>query len=249
MLVKKIWAVSGSPFFMQKFSLTLVFLFLSILVCGQDLGNRIEADYTIKEIAHDGGKSLIIGKVFYDINSQTLLHRQSFPEERLIIFKDTSAYQVKGDSIFRTSSSSMTVQFSIYHLVLSNEITDFGLVNMGFELVNVDDQQGKVVSKWKYPGASSGYVAITQDQGLVDGVLFYNEKGEAVVKQYFKEYVSAGRFSFPGKIYEFINSPGGGSKKITVHNNIKVDDFEDESEYYNLFDDVILEFIKSGSTN
>lgn len=227
-----------------------LFFLLSITVTrSQDLGSRIEAEYSIKEVSFNGSQSLIMGKVFYDLNTQTLIHSQSFPERRLIIFKDTSAYQIKGDSIYRTSSSSMTVEFSIYHLVLSNEITDFGLSGLGFEMVDVDDQMGKVISKWQHASSKSGHVAITQDQGLVDGVLFYDGTGEAVVKQYFKEYADVGRFSFPGKIYEVINTPGGVNKKITAHKNVKVDDFEDESDFYNLYNDVILAFIRSGNAN
>ncbi|WP_258099973.1 hypothetical protein [Marinoscillum pacificum] len=212
----------------------------------QNFGTRIEAKYSIKEISPDKKQSLIVGKVFYDLNKETLIHSQSFPREQILVFKDTAAYIVLNDSVLRTSSSAMTVGFSIYHLLLKNEMDDFGLSKMGFKLMDVEEVGEQVVSKWRHPASEEGYVAITQSQGLLEGIIFYKKKGEPLVKQYFKEHQKVGRYMFPMKIYEIIHTPAGDNKKITTHSEIKIDDFEDEAAVYSVFDDIILPVIRSG---
>lgn len=215
----------------------------------QDLGSRVEASYSIKEIDASGAQSLVMGKVFYNLGQRTLVHHHSFPQRQIIVFKDSSAFRLVADSISRTSSSAMTVEFSIYHLILSNEISEFGLRRMGFELVDVTESQGKVLSQWQYPGVKSGHVVIAQVNGLVDSVIFYDNQGKPLVKQFFKEYKRVGRFSFPSKIYETVVTPFGETKKITAHTEIKIDDYTDEADFYNIYADVIAGSLRSGGSH
>lgn len=233
------------PFFMRNLFLIIMFCAGLQQVEAQRIADRIEAEYSIKEISPNGQNSLIVGKVFYDQRQQTLVHKQSFPANTLLAFRDSSVFVIQKDSIKQTKASAMAIQFSIYNLILNNEISDFGLEKMGFEMMEVDEQEGKIVSKWKHSVAASGYIAITQENGKVDGVIFYEKSGKPLVKQYFREYQKVGKVYFPSKIMEIIYTPSGENKKITTHRNIKVDDFTDEAEYYNLFTDTISKFIGS----
>ena len=112
---------------------------------------------------------------------------------------------------------------------------------------NVRPEGDKVISEWKYPGASnSGVVRIIQKEGVVDGVIFYDPLGNPMVQQYFRDYTNLGGVLFPMKIYEITTTPLGENKKITTHRNIKINDFSDEDDYYNLYRRANIQLISSG---
>ena len=229
----------------MRFFLLLLLFHTLLISYSQSLADRIEADYSIKEINTNGKQSLIVGKVFFDKTKKTMTHHQTFPAENLLVFKDTTVFLIINDSVAKSKSSALSIDFSIYNLILNNNITDFGLEKFGFELVDVEDREGKVVSKWRNASASAGIVAITQEAGRVDGVIFYDPNGKPLMKQYFNDYEKFGRIYFPTKIFEIISTPFGENKKITTHRNIKVDDFEDEAYYYDLYNSTITELFRS----
>jgi len=229
---------------MKKLVIILL-LSLSIDSYCQLIATRLEANYSIKEIAYDGSKSLILGKVFFNSSVGSLTHSQTFPKSRLIVFKDTMAISVEKDSLMLTSSSEMSIKFSIYNLILNNHISDFGLEELGFELSGVTSEGDKVISKWNNPSANSGYVIITQKGSKVDGVIFYKANGDIAVKQFFRDYEKVGRVFFPTRILEIVNTPLGENKKVTIHKSIKIDDFTDEDELYNLYNHSLSKLIRT----
>lgn len=231
-------------FFMGYF-LIIISLFSFFYSNSQGIADRLEADYSIKEIFENGEQSLIVGKVYFDRSSKTLTHSQSFPTQNLFVFRDSTVLLVHEDTIIRGNSSVLSINFSIYNLILNNNISDFGLQKMGFEILDVFEQEDKVISKWKYP-QQSGYIAITQSDGWVDGAIFYGPNEKPIVKQYFRDYEKEGRIFFPSKIFEITYTKEGERKKITTHRNIKIDDFSDEEDLYSLFDTSINKLIFSG---
>lgn len=224
-------------------------LFYFFSTNAQSLNSRIEATYSIKEILPSGKHSLVLGKVFYDINERILLHQHSFPEKQILLFRDTLAYLSKEGDVERFPGSTYTVHFSIYHLILANKISNFGLGEQGYVLMELQKMNDKVVSKWGHPEIKSGYMVISQIDNKVDTIIFYNQEGNVLIKQVFKDYQQVGRYSFPTKIYELTYTADGEYKKITEHKNIKIDDFSDEMEYYNYFDIHIVPHIRSGKFN
>ena len=213
----------------------------------QTIADRIEADYSIKEIAPDGKESLIVGKVYFDGINKTLTHSQKFPAENLFVFKDSTVLLVYEDSVMRGSSSALSIELSIYNLLVENSLNDFGLQRKGFQMDALTKEEDKVISDWSLPGAeNAGKIRITQKSGQVEGVIFYDPLGKPLVQQYFRDYSQGSGVSFPMKIYEITNTPLGQNKKITTHRNIKINDFSDEDDFYDLFRSAQLRLISTG---
>lgn len=234
---------ASRPFF-------IFFLFFTIVHSnsnGQSLADRLEADYSIKEIMADGKKSLTIGKVFFDRSNESLTHFQTFPAENKFVFKDSTILLVHTDSVTKSSSSALSVKLSIYNLILSNNFSDLGLEELGFELADVRESEEKIVSIWQEPSGSSGSVSIVEKEGMIDGVIFSDASGTVRMRQFFRDYEKVGRIFFPKKIYEEMNTPIGLNKKITTHKNIKTDDFTDEEDLYNLYSTAINQYIRAKS--
>ncbi|MFY0685929.1 MAG: hypothetical protein JXQ90_02125 [Cyclobacteriaceae bacterium] len=204
-------------------------------VTGQSLNSRIEAEYSIKEVASDGKKGLTLGKVFYDINKSELAHNIRFPEKELLVFRDTLIYSLKHDSIRSVGSPIQMMDFSIYHLILSNNISDFGLGQVGYRMTKVEEEGDKIVTEWRHELIPDASVVITKLEGLIDAIIFYDKDYNILAKQFYKEYQKVGRYVFPHKIYETVYAGEVERKKITEHKNVKIDDFEDEEEFYNAF--------------
>ncbi|WP_339811645.1 hypothetical protein [uncultured Imperialibacter sp.] len=216
---------------------------------GQSINTRIEADYSIKEVLPSGKQSLVMGRVFYDINQKTLTHHHTFPQEQILLYKDTVAYLVKGEDVKRLPGSSFTVNFSIYHLILSNKASNFGLDEYGYSLIDTERIEDKIVTKWAHPDLGAGHIVITQIRNLVDGVIFYSGENEVLIRQFFKNYETFGRYRIPTKIFEIVSLGDGELKKMTEHKNIKIDDYSDEADYYDCFSLRVAPLIRTGKVN
>jgi len=219
---------------------------IPFLLKAQVLADRIEADYSIKEVSAEGKQSLVVGKVFFDKQGQTLTHSQTFPTKNTFAFRDSTVLLLFEDSVVQGSSSVLSIELSIYNLILSNRTSDLGLRSKGFNLIDVQEKEGKVTAQWRYPGAEEfGTIMVIQDKGFLDGLVFYGQNGEAMLKQYFRDYKKVGSVFFPEKIYESNFTPKGEHKKITTHRNIKVNDFADEDNFYYLSNDSYERLIRS----
>lgn len=219
---------------------------LPFFISAQSLGDRVEAEYSIKEIGYDGKQSLVVGKVFFDGRNKTLTHTQSFPSENLFTFRDSTILLVSDDSVVMGSSSALSIELSIYNLILENRVSDLGLREKGFKLINVENEGDKVVSQWVYPGkVDFGTIMTIHKAGYLEGLVFYDQVGNALLKQYFKDYQKIGTVFFPSKIYESTFTPQGENRKITTHRNIKVNDYSDEDNFYSLFSNAYNRLIRS----
>jgi hypothetical protein len=235
------------PFFIFKIAFLVYVISFSFSAFSQTFHTRIEADYSVKEILGDSNQSINLGKVFFDLNQKTLIYSQKFPEVQLIVFRDTAIYRIKGEEVFAIHASSLTIDFSIYNLILSEGLGDFGLKKLDYEVVDLKESGDKIISKWAHPKTGNAYVVISEANDKVDGVVLYDGKDNVVLKQFFRDYIKVGRLYFPSKIYELVEGKERVYKKMTSHSNVKINDFSDEDQYYNVFDNVIVDHIRKGT--
>lgn len=230
----------------MRFFIYLI-LFTPLWTAAQEgVAGRIEAAYTIKEISSEGKQSLIIGKVFFDNVNDVLTHSQSFPDSNLFAFKDSTVLLVFEDSIAKGNSSALSISFSIYNLILDNQISDFGLYEKGFKRIKVSQDGDKVISEWIYPSDGQfGKIVTTQKKGFLEGLLFYDLEGNLLYRQFYKDYTQIDGLFFPLSIYEITYTAEGENKKITTHRNIKVNDYSDEDRFYDLYDTAHAKYIRS----
>lgn len=197
---------------------------------GQRLYSRIESDISIKEIFPNGAKSLMLGKVFFDVESSSIVYDISFPEKETMVLRDSLVLSKKGDSIARRNSSSQLIDFSIYKLVLSGELKTFGLDQSKFMLGRISENAGEISSEWIPKIENPPFrIIISQSQNKITGIALVNSEGEVMNKQFFRKYEKIGRVSFPTEILEVSYTPQGVYKKMMKHSEIKLDNYSDES--------------------
>ena len=103
------------------FSAFLLLLANSYVSHAQRLYSRIESDISIKEIFPDGTKSLMLGKVFFDVENNSIVYHIAFPEKETMVLKDSLVLSLKDSVLNKKLSSSQLIDFSIYKLALSGD--------------------------------------------------------------------------------------------------------------------------------
>ena len=211
------------------FSALLLLLTYSNLANAQRLYSRIESDISIKEIFPDGTKSLMLGKVFFDVENNSIVYHIAFPEKETMVLKDSLVLSKK-DSVFNKKiSSSQLIDFSIYKLSLAGELKTFGLDQSKFLLGRISENDGEVSSEWIPKIENPPFkIIISQANNKITGIALVESSGKILNKQFFKKYQKVGRISFPTEILEISYTASGVYKKMMTHSEIKLDNYSDE---------------------
>ena len=129
---------------MTQHKLLLLLILIPKLLLGQQFF-RIEGNFSIKEKS-DLNAQLTIGRFYYDVNIQKIVYDVSFPEKQTLILYDTTFYQMNGTQIIKISKAANIAPFSIYHLALTNTLTNFGLDGSIYEIEKVENDNGQFAS-------------------------------------------------------------------------------------------------------
>lgn len=211
---------------------SLLFLF-SCIVLSQNF-YRICGDFSIKSKSDDGSQ-LIIGKFYYDKNQGNIVHENAFPEKETWVTSDTNLYKIANKVIVSRQTIPNFTNFSIYHLVLNNKLSNFGLEGSVYTLENVEKENDMVISTWM-PIAKIrklyGKVLLSTKNNNLTGIIFYNPDGEIVKKQFFEDYDIYNGLAFPGKVIEITYVNAKEIYQVTTYKNILVNDVREDYKYY-----------------
>lgn len=231
---------------MSKFSFSLLFLVLTCSTTNPLAAQeyfRFRADFSIKEkIVGDTQGQLILGVVYYDKSVHKVNHFIRFPEKEAWLIQDTTMYRVVNDSLKSKSTIPPFGEFSMYNMILSQQLTDFGLAKGGYILANVEESgNGKTTSTWEPKEQLKAYlgkVIILQEQKRVSGVAFYDKEGLLQGKFYFQDYQIMEGLPVPTKILQklFLPEKKEFNRIITFTNVIINQDSEDEKYDFRLPD-------------
>lgn len=215
----------------KTYALTAVLLLLFSISdsFSQSLHSRIESDISIKEIFPNGTKSLMLGKVFFDVENSSIVYDIAFPEKEVMVLRDSLVLSKKGDSLSRRLSTSQLIDFSIYKLVLSGELKTFGLDQSRFMLGRISETNEGISSEWIPKVEDPPFrIVISQSDNRITGIALVDNKGDIINKQFFKKYQKIGRIYFPTEILEVSYTARGVYKKMMKHSEIKLDNYSDE---------------------
>ena len=196
---------------------------------------RISGEFSIKGKT-DSTAQLIMGKFYYDKNEKAIIHTNIFPEKATWVTCDTNLYKIVDNKIVSRQTIPNFNLFSMYHMVLNNQLNNFGLDGSVFTLENVENQGGLVISTWvpqrnmkKY----FGKILISKKDDNLYGIVFFNSEGKILKKQFFEDYTVTNGLPFPGKITEITYSPSGKELyQVSTYKNIRVNDKHDEELYH-----------------
>ena len=237
------------PYFLWKhflrFKVSIIRMkrFISLLVLSLSIFSltfaqnfyRISGEFSIKGKSENSAQ-LIMGKFFYDKNEKAIINVNVFPESATWVTSDTNLYKIVENKIVSRQTIPNFTPFSMYHMVLNNQLKNFGLEESIFKLDNVESADGLVISTWIPPKSLKKYygkIMISSKDDKLFGIIFFNTDGTIIKKQFFEDYILSDGLAFPGKITEITyGEDGNESYQVTTYKNIVVNDHHDENNYH-----------------
>jgi hypothetical protein len=214
--------------------LCLLLFFTSHPQVDPDFFFRISTDFTIKAKTPTGDQQLTIGELFYDKNIKQIIYRVSFPEKEIWVQKDTVLYKIVNSKVISRQHIPAGIELSIYNLVLNGNLSDYGLKKMRFKIKKVEKSEGSVISTWEPPAELKKYlgdILISNVNQQLDGIVFKDNAGEVVARQFFRNYIKVKGLSFPQEIIKENYVNGQKIYELTTFSNILINDLSRDNIY------------------
>jgi hypothetical protein len=213
-----------------------LFLFLGLALCQVQAQKfyRIKGDYSIKAKSADGKSQLTIGKFYYDKNIKKLTYQNTFPQKETWVSSDTLVYRIVNEKVASKYKSPPIGIFSIFHLVLTNQINNYGLKNSPFTIQKVEKQGDMVITTWLPPKALAtlfGKVLISNKNNRLFGMIFIDSKDKILRKQFFDKYQNFRGLEFPMEIVDITYKDDKENYQVTTYKNIVIDDVTEDYLY------------------
>lgn len=196
---------------------------------------RFKADFSIKE--KEAGKEqgrLIMGTIRYDKNLHKTVYDIRFPEPEQWLLRDTFMYRMNADSLISQQTVPPVGEFSIFNLILSQELQDFGLSKVGYTPGTVQQENNQVLSQWLPPEALKSYlgpVTLSQEHKRLTAAAFYDKDSRLLSKFYFQDYTVHSGLPVPGKIYQIYYRESGEFVRLMTLKNILINQTDEEHIY------------------
>lgn len=196
---------------------------------------RFKSDFSIKE--KESGKDqgrLITGTLYYDKNLHKTTYQIRFPEPEKWLVRDTFLFQLKADTLVSKKTVPPLGEFSIFAMILSQQLNDFGLARMGYKPGAIQQDGQQVISEWLPPEQFKTYlgpVSMAQENKRLVAAAFYDKDKKMVSKFYFQDYTVEDGLAIPGKIYQIFYREEGEYYRIMTLKNCKINQ-SNENEIY-----------------
>lgn len=196
---------------------------------------RFKSDFSIKEkeAGKDQGR-LITGTIRYDKNLRKTSYQIRFPEPEQWLVRDTFMFRLKADTLVSQQVVPPVGEFSIFNMILSQQLNDFGLAKVGYTPGEVELDGNQVVSRWLPPEQFKQYlgpVAMAQENKRLTAAAFYDKEQALVSKFYFQDYTVQNGLPVPGKIYQIYYRPEGEFVRIMSLKNVLINQSDEENLY------------------
>ncbi len=218
-----------------RFILLLVLAFLAKNAPAQSEFYRFKSDFSIKEkeTGKDQGR-LITGAIYYDKNLHKTVYNIRFPEPEQWLVRDTFMYRMKADTLVSQQMVPPVGEFSIFNMILSQQLNDFGLAKVGYTPGDVQQDGNQVISQWLPPEQFKAYlgpVSMAQENKRLTAAAFYDKEQKLVSKFYFQDYTVQNGLPVPGKIYQIFYREAGDFVRIMTLKNIIINQADEDSTY------------------
>ena len=124
---------------------------------------------------------------------------------------------------------------TIFHLAINGGLSDYGLKNSSFTLSNVENLSNQTISTWLPPKQYRkfiGKILISKKENKLSGIIFFTGEDKIISKQFFSNYQDCNGLLFPCEILSIKYYDEIETYEKTTYKNIKVNDYEDNSNYY-----------------
>jgi hypothetical protein len=216
----------------MKRYLLIILIFNTQNILAQNLA-RINGQMIIKNKGLDGKISVTSGSFYYDTKIKKLIYNLIFPTKTTYISKDSSLYKIENGKIVSKIKSYAMPQFSIFHLALYGGLSNYGLSKSGYNITNTQKIKDMVYITYQPDKLMKGMgkVVISQKNGQLYGIVFYNTTDNIVSKQFYQKYTTEKGISFPKEVVNITYTNGKELYQITNYNKITINDFKDNKNF------------------
>lgn len=220
---------------LTRFVLSFVLVFGANALHAQSQFFRFKSDFSIKEkeTGKDQGR-LITGAIYYDKNLHKTVYDIRFPEPEQWLVRDTFMYRMKADTLVSQQMVPPVGEFSIFNMILSQQLNDFGLAKVGYTPGDVQQDGNQVISQWLPPEQLKAYlgpVSMAQENKRLTAAAFYDMEKKLVSKFYFQDYTVQSGLPVPGKIYQIFYREAGEFVRIMTLKNIIINQADEDNVY------------------
>lgn len=224
---------------MQVIKYFLCFLFVTGSFAGYSQHfYRLKADFSIKSKNYDGKAQLTMGKVFYDKTHKKIVYKITFPEKETWLSVDSLLYKIVANEqgepqVFKQKIPGIA-EFSIFHLAMNGQLSDFGLKKSNFRIEKVEREDNKVITTWLPPArytSKMGKIMIANEQKKITGIIFFDTQNKILSKQFFNKYQNFDGLVFPTEIIQITYINGNKNRQITTYRNIAVNETGNDKIY------------------
>jgi hypothetical protein len=195
---------------------------------------RIKTDFIIKNKALNGEQQLTVGKIYYDKNIKKIIFDISFPKKEIWVQEDTTLYKIVNSNVIDKQNTPNITEFTIYHLTLNGHLSDYGLKNSNFKIIDIEKDGKNIISTWEPPkelkNVFGSILMLNTDQQLT-GIIFKNKDDEIVSRQFFRNYMKIKGLPFPQEIIRENHVEGQILYEITTYSNTIINEYSNEDKY------------------
>ena len=195
---------------------------------------RIKTDFIIKSKSLTGEQQLTVGKIYYDKNIKKIIFDINFPEKEVWVQKDTTLYKIVDSKVIDKQNTPNITEFTIYHLTLNGHLSDYGLKNSSFSIIDIEKDGKNIISTWEpskeLKEVFGNVLMLNTDQQLT-GIIFKNKDDEIVSRQFFRNYMKIKGLPFPQEIIRENHVDGQIFYEITTYSNTTINEYSNEDKY------------------
>lgn len=172
------------------------------------------ADFQLKESVL-GKASLYKGKLSYELKSNTLLYKITFPKEELWIFRNDSFFCVNKKEVLVVAQKMQDEgPLRLFRLMVMNKLNDFGISEWPYRFLKYSTSGGNLIriyapklpaKKWPLGEIHLGY----KDKLLSAVVMFDSEHRKILLKTFFSDYKRFSDLWIPTSIIQEASSNFG----------------------------------------
>ena len=217
----------------RKIFLFCIF-YLTIIGSYSQSSYRIKADITIKIKNQDSTFQYTKGTVRYDRNIKKVLYNISFPQKETYVSVDTLVYRFQNGKLISTQGSPLKPEFSIFHFMLNNDISDFGLKNSSYRATNIEKSGDLIITKWTAPALPDfplGNILVSSKNKRLQSVIIEGKKGEIISRQIFKKFTFINSVEIPTEILAVNYFSGRKTYQIIQFDNVQINESGHDSDY------------------
>ncbi|MDA3880390.1 MAG: hypothetical protein PF436_08385 [Prolixibacteraceae bacterium] len=194
----------------------------------------MQADIMTKTRMPDSTFQISNGKIHYDKNYRKIIFDFTFPEKEKVVLFDTLMYHFSNDTLTRTSRNMLIPDQSVFHFILSGNLSNFGYDNANFQVGDIEKAKNMVITTWYPPDLLKEYISkvlVAKKDKQLYSITLVDPEGEIMNRQILKNYKWLNGIEVPHEILIATYTQQGPMYQIITMKNIVLNEDGNNKNY------------------